>query len=81
MRIEKIALITVFFLLLFSTASFGADVAKIGVFNFPKILEISSAGKAISAELTEKGKAMADDLKKKRKNYRNYEKGLNRKAR
>ena len=65
MRIEKIALIAVFFLFLFSTVSFGADVAKIGVFNFARILEISSAGKATKAELKEKWQKMANDLKNK----------------
>jgi outer membrane protein len=65
MRISIITLITVFFLFWFSTVSLAADVAKIGVFDFGKILEISSAGKAAKLELTEQGQKMGDDLKKK----------------
>jgi len=76
MRIEKIALIAVFFLFLFSTVSFGADVAKIGIFNFGKILEISSAGKATKAELKEKLQKMANDLKKKGAELEEFKKRL-----
>ncbi len=78
MRIEKIALIAVVFLFLFSSASFGADVAKIGVFNFARILEISSAGKATKAELTEKEQKMANDLKNKERELEELKKRLER---
>jgi outer membrane protein len=43
----------------------AADVAKIGVFDFQKILESSSAGKAAQAEINKKGKKMESDLKVK----------------
>lgn len=76
MRIKKTALIAVFFLFLFSTVSFGADVAKIGVFDFGRILEISSAGKAAKVELTEKGQKMANDLKKKEAQLKELKKRL-----
>ena len=76
MRIEKTALIAVFFLFLFSTVSFGADVAKIGVFNFARILEISSAGKAAKVDLTEKGQKMTNDLKNKERELEELKKRL-----
>lgn len=47
------------------TASYGADVAKIGVVDFQRILENSTAGKEVKAELTQKGMAMESDLKEK----------------
>jgi outer membrane protein len=47
------------------TASYGADVAKIGIVDFQRILENSTAGKEVKAELTQKGMAMEGDLKEK----------------
>ena len=43
----------------------GADVAKIGVVNFQKILENSSKGKAAQSELKTAKDRMESDLKKK----------------
>lgn len=44
--------------------AFGADVAKIGVIDFQKILETSSAGKASQVEINKQGKSMEAELKK-----------------
>jgi outer membrane protein len=43
----------------------AADVAKIGVIDFQRILETSSAGKYAQAEINKKGKQMEADLKKR----------------
>lgn len=42
----------------------AADVAKIGVVDFQKILQISEAGKAAQAEINKQGKKMEAELKK-----------------
>jgi outer membrane protein len=52
-------------LLLFASFAQAADVAKIGVVDFQKILENSSAGKYAQAEINKKGKQMESELAKK----------------
>jgi len=47
------------------SVSYGADIAKIGIVDFQRILDTSSAGKSARAEITKKGKIMEVDLKKK----------------
>ncbi len=49
----------------FGISAEAADVAKIGVIDFQKILETSSAGKYAQAEINKKGKEMEADLKKR----------------
>jgi outer membrane protein len=67
MRTYKIACVIciVSIFILFSKFSLAADVAKIGVIDFQKVLETSAAGKAIQAELRTKNEKMAADLQKK----------------
>jgi len=69
MRTYKIACVIciVSIFILFSKFSLAADVAKIGVIDFQKVLETSAAGKAIQAELKAKNEKMAADLQKKGK--------------
>ena len=67
MRVYKIvwiAFITSVFMFC-SHFAMAADVAKIGIVDFQKILETSAAGKAIQAELKAKNEVMAADLQKK----------------
>jgi len=45
------------------TASYAADVAKIGVVDFQRIFENSTAGKEVKAELNKKGASMEASLK------------------
>lgn len=52
-------------LLIGSTTLFGADVAKIGVVDFQRILETSDAGKAAQAEINRQGKEMETELQKR----------------
>ena len=53
------------FVLFFGHGLYAADVAKIGVIDFQRILENSSAGKSAQAEINKKGKIMESELKKK----------------
>lgn len=55
-------MISLFFL---ASSSLGADAAKIGIVDFQKILEASSAGKSAQAEIKQRGKKMEEDLKTK----------------
>ena len=66
MRNCKMLMVTMIFsIFFFVTSSYGADVAKIGVIDFQRILETSSAGKYAQAEINKKGKQMEADLKKR----------------
>ncbi len=49
----------------FAFSSYGADIAKIGVVDFQRILETSSGGKSAQVEINKKGKAMEQTLKEK----------------
>jgi outer membrane protein len=53
------------FVFLLGGVALGADVAKIGVLDFQKILESSKAGKAAQAEINEEGKVMETELKRR----------------
>ena len=66
MRAYKIVSVIGCLVIIFlSSFSLAADVAKIGVIDFQKVLEISTAGKAIQAELKKKNEKMGADLQKK----------------
>lgn len=58
----------------------AADVAKIGVVDFQKILEISEAGKAAQVEISKQGKQMEADLKDKGAEIEFIEKKIEREA-
>lgn len=64
-NIAKMTVMLILMLILGSQSGFCADVAKIGVISFQKILENSEAGKAAKKELTTEGQAMEDDLKQR----------------
>jgi outer membrane protein len=66
--------------MLCSHFALAADVAKIGVIDFQKILETSAAGKAIQAELKSKNEMMATDLQKKGTEIENISKRLERES-
>ena len=65
-------------LLLGIAPSLGADVAKIGVINFQRVLEVSSAGKASQGEIGEQGKKMESDLKQRQAELQEIQKKLER---
>jgi len=58
----------------------AADVAKIGVIDFQRILENSSAGKYAQAEINKKGKQMETELTKKGQEIEETKKRLEREA-
>ena len=64
----------------FGFSAYAADVAKIGVINFQRILEASSAGKYAQAEINKRGKKMESDLKKKEAEIEVIKKRLEREA-
>lgn len=81
MRVLKMTFMTMFFsICFFSVSSYGADVAKIGVIDFQKILATSSAGKMATAEINRRGKEMEADLKKKGESIDATKKKLEREA-
>jgi outer membrane protein len=81
MRIINIAFaIMVFSICPFAASSYGADVAKIGVVSFQKILEKSDAGKKATAEINKRGKEMEESLKKKGEEIDAIKKKLEREA-
>ncbi len=61
-------------------SSYGADVAKIGVVDFQKILETSNAGKLARDKINEQGRKMESDLKKKGEKIEEAKKKLEREA-
>ena len=63
-----------------ATSSYGADVAKIGVVDFQKVLEMSNPGKIARNEINEQGRKMEADLKKKGETIEAAKKKLEREA-
>ncbi len=63
-----------------SMPSFGADVAKIGIVDFQRVLETSSAGKASQAEISKQGKKMKEELEKKQTELQELKDKLEREA-
>lgn len=81
MRIAKVFWILTGCLGLFFTPSIeAADVAKIGVIDFQRILETSSAGKFAQAEINKKGKQMEADLKQRGAHIEDLKQRLEREA-
>ncbi len=54
----------IFCLLVFSASAFGADVGRIGIIDFQRVLLESEAGKSVQAEIQQKGRSMESDLMK-----------------
>ncbi|WP_022668553.1 OmpH family outer membrane protein [Desulfospira joergensenii] len=71
--------ITLFFLTGY-TPAFSADVAKIGVVNFDKILKESSAGKMTQQQLKTKGQELQGKLKKGKEELEELSKSFEREA-
>jgi len=81
MRAFKVVLVTAMVSFSFFVVSaYGADVAKIGVVNFQKILETSNAGKEAMAEISKQGKKMEADLNSKGLEIEEVKKKLEREA-
>jgi len=65
MRTCKVIFVATVFCFCLLASSYGADVAKIGIVDFERILKTSNAGKNATAEINNQGKKIEDDLKKK----------------
>ena len=75
-----IAIITLAFVAGFSPVAFSADVAKIGVITFEKIIQESSAGKLTQKELRKKGEEFQGKLKKEKASLDAISKAFEREA-
>jgi len=80
MRIGKATFFTTFFFFVTVTALYAADVAKIGVVDFQRILETSSAGKSAVAKIEKQGERMKAELMKKGAEIEEIQKKLEREA-
>lgn len=67
MRTGKIVCYGLFIFFFIAVSSYGADVAKIGVVDFQKILQTSVAGKKAMTEINKKGEELKTDLENKGK--------------
>jgi outer membrane protein len=64
----------------FAGLGHGADVAKIAVIDFQKIIDTSNAGKRSAAEMKTQGKEMEQELKDKEAEVEELKKALEQKA-
>lgn len=80
MRIRKIVFIAISFIFFSAAYSYSADVAKIGIVDFQRILENSSTGKSAQSEINEKGRNMEAELKVKGAAIEELQKKLERDA-
>ena len=78
--LQSILGITLFTFFFGIFSSYGADVAKIGVIEFQRILETSSAGKASQAEISKQGKAMEAELMNNKDELEEIKKRIDREA-
>lgn len=63
--INKTVFVSAVFFFMLGISAYAADVAKIGVVDFQKILEASNAGKTGQSEIKKQGEKMESDLKKR----------------
>ena len=81
MRTIKCVLgISILVVLVSSTATYGADVAKIGVIDMQRVLETSSAGKAAISEIKQQKQKMESELQRKKEEIEELRKQLERDA-
>ena len=65
MGMRKVALMLIFCLVGFSGRASGAEVAKIGIVDFQKVIDESNVGKRSAAQIKAQGKKMEQILKEK----------------
>jgi outer membrane protein len=76
----KIALVSMFFVLSAFVNLQSADASKIGLVDFQKILDNSTAGKAAQAEINKKGEAMESEIRKMGEEVESLKDNLEREA-
>jgi outer membrane protein len=62
MKQGKFLVIAVAWVMLWGTAVYAADVAKIGIIDFQRVLTESEAGKSVQAQIQKKGREMEQSL-------------------
>ena len=77
---RPVVILSVLVLWIWIMPAFSADVAKIGVVNFQRIMEVSSAGKASQAEITKQGEKMKTDLQQQQNELKEFQQKLEREA-
>jgi outer membrane protein len=80
MRLRNLVCLTAMVLFGLSLPVHAADVAKIGIVDFQKVFETSTAGKAAKEEINTQGKKLEDDLKAKGSELEETKKRLEREA-
>lgn len=81
MKAKKIVLISVLMCLCFFVVNArAADVAKIGVIDFQKVISESEAGKKVQGEIQQKGRQMESDLQELAREIEELDKQLARDA-
>lgn len=80
MRTCTIGLVLTFCSLLFFGTALGAEVAKIGIVDFQRIIDTSNAGKRSAVEIKSQGKKMEQILKEKEAEVEELKKTLEKKA-
>jgi outer membrane protein len=77
---SKWVILTIMAVIVCANTGLSADVAKIGVVEFQRLLDNSEAGKEFKAKITEKGKKMEAELKSKGAEIEELKKRLEREA-
>ena len=80
MQLRNLVCLTVMVLFGLTAPAIAADVAKIGIVDFQKVFETSSAGKEAKAEINAQGKKLETDLKAKGGELEELKKRLEREA-
>jgi len=80
MGMRKVALMLIFCLVGFSGSASGAEVAKIGIVDFQKVIDESNVGKRSAAQIKAQGKKMEQILKEKEAELQELKKTLEQKA-
>ena len=78
--IKRILAVSILSVVVPLTASYGADVAKIGVIDMQRVLETSSAGKAALSEIKQQKQKMESELQRKKEEIEELRKQLERDA-
>ena len=79
-RASKWVFLTIMAVFVCASTGLSADVAKIGVVEFQRLLDNSDAGKEFKTQITEKGKQMEAELKSKGAEIEELKKRLEREA-
>jgi len=80
MKQKAVIITTMIFILSLSLSAFAADVAKIGVIDFQKILNESSAGKMTRKDITSRGAEFQEKLKAEKDQLDEMKKAFEREA-